>query len=118
MHGHAFCMGWVYILECADATLYVGSARSLADRLRQHSDGEGAVYTRRRLPVRLIWCARFERISEAFAFEKTVQGWSRAKKLALIEDDGVALSAFRVAGVKPSAFHVKTDHLPTLAPPY
>src|SRR4051812_35939068 len=100
-------MGWVYILECSDATLYVGSTRSLGSRLLQHNEGKGAAYTRRRRPVRLVWCARFDRIGDAFAFEKTVQGWSRAKKLALIE--GRHDAALSAAGVKPSTMHVKTD---------
>ncbi|MFD1715392.1 GIY-YIG nuclease family protein [Amnibacterium flavum] len=107
-------MGWVYILECSDATLYVGSTSALAQRFEQHQRGEGAAYTRRRLPVRLIWCARFDRISEAFAFEKKVQGWSRAKKLALIE--GRYDSGLWARGVKPSRMHIRTDHLPTITP--
>lgn len=41
--------------------------------------------TRARLPVRLVWSQEFERVSDAFAFEKQVQNWGRAKRLALIE---------------------------------
>jgi putative endonuclease len=109
-------MGWVYVLECSDATLYVGSTRNLGLRLHQHMTGEGAAYTKRRLPLRMVWCAEFEWISEAFDFEKKIQGWSRSKKLALIEgrlDEVLRLSG---GGVKPSTMHVKTDHLPTITP--
>ena len=80
-------MAWTYILECADGTFYVGSTVDLNRRLSQHQDGEGAAYTRprRRRPVRLAWSGYFDRIENAFLFEKRVQGWSRAKRLALIE---------------------------------
>ncbi len=78
-------MGYVYILLCADGTLYVGSTTDLALRLRQHNAGSGSAYTRRRLPVSLLWSAQFPRIDEAFAWEKRLQGWSHAKRLAFIE---------------------------------
>jgi putative endonuclease len=78
-------MPWTYILECADGSFYVGSTRDLEQRVEQHNTGDGAAYTRWRRPVRLAWAAEFERIDEAYAFEKRVQNWSRAKRIALIE---------------------------------
>jgi putative endonuclease len=78
-------MPWTYILECADGSFYVGSTRDLDERVEQHNTGLGAAYTRRRRPVRLAWAAEFERIDEAYEFEKQVQNWSRAKRMALIE---------------------------------
>jgi putative endonuclease len=78
-------MPWTYILECADGSFYVGSTTDLEQRVEQHNTGFGATYTRGRRPVRLAWAAEFERIDEAFAFEKRVQNWSRAKRIALIE---------------------------------
>jgi len=80
-------MAWTYLLECADGTLYVGSTIDLDRRLGQHQVGEAAAYTRprRRRPVRLAWAGQFDRVEDAFRFEKQVQGWSRAKRLALIE---------------------------------
>ena len=80
-------MAWVYLLECSDGSYYVGSTVDLELRLwqHQHSDGEGAAYTRRRRPVRLVWSWDFDRVDEAYAFEKRVQGWSRAKRRALVE---------------------------------
>jgi putative endonuclease len=107
--------GWTYILECADASLYVGSTNDLTARMAQHRNGEGAEYTRHRLPVRLIWTAEFDRIIDAFAFEKKVQGWSRAKKLALIESDTKErFQDLSAKGVKPGRHHVSTAHMPTL----
>ena len=84
-------MAWMYILECSDGSFYVGSTRDLARRLQQHQDGRGAAYTRRRLPVRLAYSCAFDRVVEAFAAEKQVQGWSRAKRQALIDGDFDAL---------------------------
>ncbi|GAB3765881.1 putative endonuclease [Nocardioides ginsengisegetis] len=78
-------MPWTYILECADGSFYVGSTWDLDRRVAEHDAGTGAAYTRRRRPVRLAWAAEFARIDEAYRFEKQVQGWSRAKRLALIE---------------------------------
>ena len=76
--------GWVYILQCADLSYYTGSTRILKQRVFQHQNGEGAVYTKKRLPVRLVFAEHFDRIDHAFALEKQIQGWSRAKKQALI----------------------------------
>ncbi|MGH8964304.1 MAG: GIY-YIG nuclease family protein, partial [Actinomycetes bacterium] len=73
----------------------VGSTTELDLRIAQHQSGDGAAYTRRRRPVRLAFAAEFDRVDEAFAFEKQVQGWSRAKRRALIDgrlDDLVELS--------------------------
>jgi putative endonuclease len=78
-------MAWVYILECSDGSYYVGSTVELERRVWEHNEGLGAAYTRHRRPVRLLWSAVFERVDEAFVFEKRVQGWSRAKREALME---------------------------------
>jgi putative endonuclease len=78
-------MAWAYMLECADGTYYVGSTVDLERRVAQHDAGEGAAYTRGRRPVRLVWAAEFDRIDQAFWFEKQVQGWNRRKRRALIE---------------------------------
>ena len=78
-------MAWVYILECHDETYYVGSTTNLERRVWQHQAGLGAEYTRHRRPVRLVWSASCERIDEAFAYEKQIQGWSRKKRQALVE---------------------------------
>jgi len=95
-------MPWAYILECADGSFYVGSTTDLDRRVGEHNDGRGAVWTRprRRRPVKLVWAADFARIDEAFVFEKRIAGWSRTKKLALIENrwdllPGLASRAWR-----------------------
>ncbi|WP_144796449.1 GIY-YIG nuclease family protein [Microbacterium paludicola] len=78
-------MAHAYMLRCCDGTLYVGSTIDLDQRLRQHQAGMGAEYTKRRLPVELFWCGEFDAIDEAFAWEKRLQGWSHAKRVAFAE---------------------------------
>ncbi|HET6167265.1 MAG TPA: GIY-YIG nuclease family protein [Marmoricola sp.] len=78
-------MATMYILECCDGSYYVGSTIDLPRRLEEHDLGLGAAYTRQRRPVRLVYAEEFERIVDAFAFEKRVQGWSRVKRQALID---------------------------------
>ncbi len=78
-------MPYMYILECRDLSFYVRSTWNLEQRLAQHQAGTGAEYTRHRLPVTLAYAAEFERIEGAFLMEKRVQGWSRAKRQALID---------------------------------
>jgi len=78
-------VGYLYILKCADGTYYTGSTKDIERRLQQHQAGEGSSYTKRRLPVQLIYVEEFPRVDEAFYREKQVQGWSRKKKEALIE---------------------------------
>ena len=75
----------VYILECADGSFYTGSSRDLPRRFDQHSTGRGAAYTRHRLPVTLVWHSELARMDDAFLWEKRIQGWTRAKKQALID---------------------------------
>ncbi len=78
-------MPFMYILECSDRSLYVGSTWDLDRRLSQHNAGEGAEYTRNRLPVRLLYSEYYSRIENAFLREKQVQRWGRAKRLALVK---------------------------------
>ena len=78
---------YMYILECADGSFYTGSTKNLNLRLKQHKNGEGAKHTKSHLPVKLVYYETFERIDNAFDREKQVQKWSRAKKIALINND-------------------------------
>jgi putative endonuclease len=78
-------MPHVYILRCSDGAFYTGSTFVLDRRLAQHQRGEGANFTRERRPVTLVWAEEFASVRDAFEMEKRIQGWSRAKKLALIE---------------------------------
>ncbi len=82
---------WLYILKCADGSCYSGSTNNLSLRLAEHHAGEGSVYTRRRLPVELVYAQEFPSEHEAFLRERQVKGWTRAKKEALIRGDFEAL---------------------------
>lgn len=75
----------MYILKCADGTYYTGSTKNLEKRLLQHKNGEGANYTKKKLPIDLVYYEEYDRIDSAFYREKQIQGWSHAKKKALIE---------------------------------
>ena len=76
--------GWMYILLCADGTYYTGSTNDIDSRLYQHQNGEGAKYTKNRIPVTMVYSEEYDRIDDAYFREKQVQGWSRKKKEALI----------------------------------
>ena len=76
--------GYMYILKCCDDSYYTGSTTNLELRLQQHQNAEGANYTAKRLPVKLVYFEAFDRVANAFYREKQIQGWSRAKKEALI----------------------------------
>jgi putative endonuclease len=83
----------MYMLRCLDGSYYVGSARNLDARMQQHAAGEGCAYTSRRMPVELVYAQEFGTVAEAYAAEKRVQGWSRAKREALIRGEQHLLPA-------------------------
>ena len=86
-------MPHMYIVRCSDQSFYVGSTWALAGRVWLHNEGLGSEYTKRRLPVELVYLEEYDRIADAFAREKQVQNWSRAKRIALIEGRMGALPA-------------------------
>lgn len=83
--------GYVYILEYADGKYYTGSTNNIELRMAQHIAGEGSDYTKKRLPVKLVFLEEFQRIDEAYYREQQIKGWSRNKKIALIEKNYSAL---------------------------
>lgn len=79
-------MSWyVYLLSCADGSLYTGVARDPEARLRAHNAGSGAAYTRSRRPVQLAYLEPAEDHPAALRRELEVKSWSRGRKLALVE---------------------------------
>ena len=78
---------WTYLLRCSDGSFYAGHTDNLELRLAQHQSGEGADWTRRRCPVQLVWAEAAPSRDEAFAFERRIKGWTRAKKEALVAGD-------------------------------
>jgi len=82
----------VYIVRCADGSLYTGIARDLDRRIAEHNSdkGQGASYTRSRRPVRLVYREPAENRSAASKREYQIKQLSRAEKLALIVASGAA----------------------------
>jgi len=85
---------YVYMLRCADGSLYIGSATGddISVRIDRHNAGSYPGYTFRRRPVVLVWSEHFDRITDAIAAERQIKGWSRAKKEALIRSDWTEVS--------------------------
>ena len=74
---------WVYILRCADGTLYTGITDNLPRRLAAHNGGKGAKYTRGRGPVVLVHQESCPDRSAALRRERAIKALSRSQKLAL-----------------------------------
>jgi putative endonuclease len=100
--------GYVYILECSNGKYYTGSTKDLQRRLHQHQNGEGANFTKKYLPVKLVYFEEFNRIDEAFYREKQIQGWSRKKKEALINNQHDKIKEFSECK-NDSNFKLKKD---------
>jgi predicted GIY-YIG superfamily endonuclease len=79
---------FVYMVRCADGTLYTGLARDPENRVTVHNTGKGAKYTRSRLPVTLVYTEECESLSAALKRERQLKPLSRAKKEALIAGCG------------------------------
>ena len=74
----------VYIIRCSDASYYVGHTDDLEKRISDHNAGLLSACTRKRRPVKLVFSEEFQSREEALARERQLEGWSRAKKEALI----------------------------------
>jgi len=74
---------YVYILRCADNTLYTGWTTDLESRIEAHNKGTGAKYTRGRGPVELVYTEELESKTAAMQREWAIKQLSREKKLAL-----------------------------------
>ena len=79
-------MWYVYILRCADGSLYAGSTTNLDHRLKTHNSGKGAKYTRSRRPVELAYWETAADKSGAFRREAAIKKLTRAEKLILIRE--------------------------------
>jgi len=80
-------MAWyVYILQCADNSLYTGCTSDLSRRLKSHQSGKGSKYTRSRLPVSLVYWEEAQNRSAALKRESAIKHLSREEKLALLSD--------------------------------
>ncbi|MEK7514412.1 MAG: GIY-YIG nuclease family protein [Patescibacteria group bacterium] len=76
----------VYILKCADKTLYVGCTNNLVRRLKQHNNSkQGAHYTKIRRPVTLAYSEPYPTLKDARKREAELKEWKREKKMELIK---------------------------------
>ena len=78
---------YTYMLRCSDNALFVGHTDDLDRALAEHRAGTRDEYTARRLPVDLAWSAAYADRDTAFAAERRLKGWSRAKRDTLIAGD-------------------------------
>lgn len=79
-------MYYLYILKCADQTLYTGITKDLKRRVKEHNHlALGAKYTAPRRPVKLVYSKKFRFRSTASRAEHQIKKLSRAKKLLLIK---------------------------------
>ena len=79
-------MNYVYILRCSDDTLYTGWTNDLEKRIKAHSNGTGAKYTRGRGPVELVYFEEFDDKKDAMKREYEIKKYTRSKKEWLIKN--------------------------------
>lgn len=78
---------YVYILRCADGTLYTGSTDDAKRREAVHNSGKGAKYTRGRTPVVVVYTEECESYSAALKREYAIKQLTRQEKIKLIEEN-------------------------------
>jgi predicted GIY-YIG superfamily endonuclease len=83
----------VYILICADASLYTGVTNDLDARVKKHAAGTGAKYTRGRGPLRLVYQESHATQGDALRREAAIKRLTRAEKARLIEEGGAQPAA-------------------------
>jgi putative endonuclease len=86
---------WVYLLLCADGSLYTGATNDLERRVAHHNAGRGAAYTRSRRPVVLVYSEPARGRGPALSREAAIKRLTRARKIALLRAAGVVLPARR-----------------------
>ena len=84
---------WLYMLRCADGTLYTGITTDVERRLAEHNSGKGAKYTRSRRPVEVVYREPCPDKSAALRREIAVKRLSRAHKCKLMEGNGLPWDA-------------------------
>ncbi|MFW5976767.1 MAG: GIY-YIG nuclease family protein [Bacillota bacterium] len=80
-------MHYVYIVECDDGTYYTGYTTEITRRIKEHNRGEGAKYTRGRLPVSLVYKEKYRDKSKAMQREYAIKSLTRKDKENLIRNN-------------------------------
>jgi putative endonuclease len=76
---------YTYIVASRSRTLYIGITSGIEVRVRQHREGRFDGFSKVYRCTRLVWFERYVQVQDAIAREKQLKGWSRVKKIALIE---------------------------------
>jgi putative endonuclease len=85
---------YVYILRCADNTFYTGWTNNLEKRIKAHSSGKGAKYTKARKPLELLYFEEYKTKKEAMKREYEIKQFSRQKKEELIKKKNPKLKEY------------------------
>jgi putative endonuclease len=78
---------YVYMLRCADGTIYTGYTTDVQKRVETHNAGKGAKYTRTRRPCKLVWACEYDTKSAAMSREYEIKQLPRQQKLNLINKE-------------------------------
>jgi predicted GIY-YIG superfamily endonuclease len=100
---------WTYMLHCRGGYFYTGHTEDLETRIAQHESGWLPGFASDHPPIRLVWSQEFEARYEALAAERQIKGWSRSKKMALIQGDWLKISQLGKNKDSPSISSGRTD---------
>ena len=78
---------YVYIMASLKKVLYTGITNDLQIRVKQHKMGQGSIFTKKYNVNRLVWHEETNDVMIAIEWEKKIKGWSRQKKIDLIENE-------------------------------
>jgi len=81
---------FVYLLECSDGSIYTGIATDVARRFQEHQKGIGSHFTRARKVKNVLYTEKHPTRSSALKREYEIKGWTRKKKLLLVQQGGPA----------------------------
>lgn len=82
-------MPYVYIVECADGSLYTGWSVDVEARVKAHNAGRGARYTKMHRPVKLVYSESHRTRKSALKREAAIKTWPRERKLKLISEQSI-----------------------------
>ena len=100
---------WAYMLHCRGGYFYTGHTEDLEQRIAQHNTGMLPGFASDHRPLGLVWSQEFPARYEALAAERQIKGWSRAKKMALIQGDWLRLAELAKKKGSPSTSSGRTD---------
>jgi len=78
-------MWFVYILLCSDKSFYTGVSNNPQKRFLDHKNGKGGRYTRSHKPIKMIFQESYSNKTDALKRERQIKGWSRSKKIKILE---------------------------------